>query len=331
MVQRGPSLCPMTESHEHMNGSTTAFVFPGQGSQHVGMAAALAAAFPTARAVLDEADAVLGMRLSALMTDGPEADLNQTANTQPALYVAGVAALRALESALGGTVRPACAAGHSLGEFTALTAAGALPFATGLKLVQLRGRLMGEAGAKNPGAMAALLGASLDDALAICAEANTDSAPVVVANDNCPGQIVISGASEAVDKAIDIAKGRGIKRAMRLAVSVAAHSPLMSGAAGEFAAALAEVTFATPAYPVIGNTTAAPLDTPADIMAELRAQLTGRVRWTESVQAMRGRGVTTFIELGAKDVLTGLLKRIDKEAVGIPAADPAGIQAAITA
>ncbi|PJF31800.1 MAG: [acyl-carrier-protein] S-malonyltransferase [Candidatus Thermofonsia Clade 1 bacterium] len=297
--------------------SRTALLFPGQGSQAAGMALSFRRSYARAAEIFDIADQIYGERFSDLFEDA--AALDQTENTQPALYIAGMAALRALESAMkdGAPITPLAAAGHSLGEFTALTAADALSLEDGLRLVRLRGQLMAQAGAARRGAMAALLGAELPDAQAICEAASTEAEPVVVANDNCPGQIVISGAESAVERALALAKERGIKRAVKLAVSVAAHSPLMESAAEAFRRALESVTFRAPRFPVIGNTTATPLSTPEAIMAELSAQLTGRVRWTETVRALREMGAQTFLELGSKDVLVGLLKRIDREAEGV--------------
>jgi [acyl-carrier-protein] S-malonyltransferase len=296
---------------------TAVFQFPGQGSQHVGMAADLINRFPAAAQVFSEADRILGRPLSQACFDGPAEVLDETSTTQPALYVAGIATLRALESLLG-TIQPLACAGHSLGEFTALTAAGALPFEAGLRLVQERGRLMREAGEHAPGAMAALLGAEIDAARAICEQAAADTGlPVVVGNDNCPGQVVLSGAASAIDRAMDIAHERGVKRVVRLAVSVASHSPLMAEAAERFRAALDATPFQAPHIPVIGNTTAAPLTTVQAIKAELAVQLTRTVRWTESVRLLRTMGGQTFYELGPKDVLTSFLKRIDREGVGV--------------
>ncbi len=298
--------------------STAAWVFPGQGSQQVGMGADLVRQYPAAAQVFEEADRILGFALSELCFIGPAEALDETINTQPALYVTGIATLRALESQ-GGSITPLAVAGHSLGEFTALTAAGALPFEAGLKLVRERGRLMKEAGEKSPGAMAALLGLNVEDARAVCEQATAEvGRPVVVANDNCPGQVVISGDEKALDRALELAKERRVKKAVKLAVSVAAHSPLMAHSAEAFRQALAAVPFEAPRVPIIGNVNAAPLRTRADIQAELAAQLTSSVRWTESVQALRALGVKTFVELGPKDVLVGLLKRIDREAAGIP-------------
>ena len=300
--------------------SVTALVFPGQGSQQVGMGADLAAKYPVASEVFAEADRILGLPFTKLMAEGPAEALDDTINTQPALYIHGVALLRAREAALGEPVHPVAVAGHSLGEFTALTAAGALPFADGVRVVRRRAELMQEAGEKRKGAMAALLGLEIADGRAICQEASDRTGrPVVVANDNCPGQIVISGDDAALDAALGLARERGARRAVKLAVSVAAHSPLMASATDPFREALSAAGFTAPRVPVIANLSAAPLNNREDILAELGAQLTGSVRWTESVQAMRTRGATTFIELGSKDVLTGLLRRIDRSATGIAA------------
>jgi [acyl-carrier-protein] S-malonyltransferase len=297
----------------------TAIVFPGQASQQVGMGADLAAQFPEAAITFAQADLHFGYPFSSLLFNGPADQLDLTANTQPALYLCGVATWSALRSLYDEAAQPVAFAGHSLGEFTALTAAGALSFTDGLRLVRERGRLMALAGEQRPGAMAALLGATVEEARALCADASgAAGGVVVVANDNCPGQVVISGEAAAVEEAIRLAKERGIKRALRLAVSVAAHSPLMAEAAAQFAALLEATPFETPRAPIIGNTTAAPLTTREEILAELRAQLTESVRWTESVQALRGLGAAHFLELGPKDVLSGLIRRIDKEAVTTP-------------
>jgi [acyl-carrier-protein] S-malonyltransferase len=299
--------------------STTALVFPGQNAQQVGMGADLVQQYPSAARIFKQADDILGFPLSKLCFEGPAADLDQTINTQPAVYVSGIATLHALEEAHNGEITPLAAAGHSLGEFTALTAVGALPFEAGLKLVRERGRLMAEAGQKSPGAMAALLGASIEDARAVVEQASAEvGRPVVVANDNCPGQVVISGDEKALDRALELARERGAKKSVKLAVSVAAHSPLMAYSAEAFRTALATAPFDVPRVPIIGNVTATPLRTRDDILSELAAQLTSSVRWTESVQALRALGVKTFLELGPKDALTGMLKRIDREAVGIP-------------
>jgi [acyl-carrier-protein] S-malonyltransferase len=293
--------------------STTALLFPGQGSQEVGMGADLVEAFPTASATFAEADKILGVALGDLCFSGPVDDLNDTYNTQPALYVMGVALLRVLRDIFGDDLRPAYVAGHSLGELTALTAAEALDFPAGLKLVRERGRLMNEASQRSPGAMAAILGLDAGHVGELCAEVSQQTGKtLVLANDNCPGQIVISGDKEAIETALPLASERGAKRAVQLVVSVASHSPLMQSITPGFRGALAETPFSAPAIPVIGNVAAMPLDSVEAIRAELGAQLTSSVRWTESVQYMLEQGITTFIELGPKDVLSGLMKRIDR-------------------
>lgn len=305
-----------------MDWNTTALVFPGQGSQAVGMVQSLAERYPEARAVLDQADQITGSSFSSLMFNGPAAELDDTINTQPALYIAGIAAYRALIARLGGdesSLPFAAGAGHSLGELTALTAFGSLSFEEGLLLVRERARLMKEAGEQSPGAMAALLGIDTNTAREVCLQASTQTGkPLVVANDNCPGQVVISGDEVTLDVALPIAKERGAKRAVKLAVSIAAHSPLMQPAQAQFREALDRMTFNAPRSPVIGNTTARALVTPEQIKAELGDQLTGAVLWTESVQALRALGVTHILELGSKDVLTGLIRRIDKDLTATP-------------
>jgi [acyl-carrier-protein] S-malonyltransferase len=293
----------------------TALVFPGQGSQEVGMGADLVTQYPEAEATFALADELLGFALSDLCFIGPADALNDTYNTQPALYVMGIALLRVLNAAFQDELRPAFVAGHSLGEFTALSAAGALSFTDGLRLVRERGRLMNEASQRAPGAMAAILGLEADVVRELCAEASQQTGKtLVLANDNCPGQLVISGDKEALDAALPLATERGAKRAMPLTVSVASHSPLMEAITPDFRAVLDNTPFNTPAIPVIGNVQAAPLTSASAIRAELGDQLTSTVRWTESVQYMRARGIEQFIELGPKDVLSGLIKRIDRAA-----------------
>ncbi len=292
----------------------TAFLFPGQGSQEVGMGADLAAAYPAAREVFASADALLGIPLSRLCWEGPAEALDDTINTQPALYVAGIATLRALEAEIG-PLTPAYVAGHSLGELTALTAAGALPFEDGLRLVRTRGELMKLAGEQSPGAMAAILGLPAETVHAICQQASQETGgQLVLANNNCPGQIVISGDNQALERGLELATAAGAKRAVRLAVSIAAHSPLMAPVQEKFRQALDSTTFHAPQVPVIGNISAAPLPDVAAIRRELGDQLTSPVRWTESIQALQVLGVTRYIEFGPKDVLCGLVRRIDREA-----------------
>lgn len=304
-----------------LDANTTVFLFPGQGSQKVGMGKELAAAYPEAKQVFEEADATLGLALSALAWDGPEAELNDTVNTQPALFVHSLAALRVLQAQQPGFV-PAYVAGHSLGELSAAVAAGALDYAAGVQLVRRRGELMKEAGRQAPGGMAAILGLDIPALDAICAEASTADETVQVANDNCPGQVVISGHAAAVERAMLAAKAAGAKRALPLPVSIAAHSALMATAQAGFNAAVAAAHITDPTTPLIGNVSAAPLADAAALRADLEAQLTSRVRWTETIQALRAAGVNTFVELGTGNVLTGLLKRIDPDAVGIALGTP---------
>jgi [acyl-carrier-protein] S-malonyltransferase len=300
---------------------TTAFVFPGQGSQKVGMGQALAAAHPEAAAIFAQADDMLGFPLSKLCWEGPDTELNDTINTQPALLVHSVAALRVFQK-LHPEFEPAFVAGHSLGELSAAVAAGALDYAAGLKLVRRRGELMKEAGQRSPGGMAAILGLDIAAVEAACAQASTTGEVAQLANDNCPGQVVISGHSEAVNRAMEAAKAAGAKRALPLAVSIAAHSPLMASAQAAFKEAIAASNAQDPVIPMIGNVDALPLQDAAALRADLEAQLTSRVRWTESIQAMRAAGVKTFIEFGTGNVLTGLLKRIDAEAEGLALGNP---------
>ena len=296
------------------NWATTAWLFPGQGSQGIGMGADVAAAYPAARELFEAADEQLGVRLSELCWQGPEEALNDTFNTQPALFVTSLAILKALEAELG-PLTPGYMAGHSLGELTALCAAGAIPFIEGLQLVRERGRLMKQAGEREPGAMAALLGLSAEAVQAVCTQAAQETGQrLVLANDNCPGQIVISGDVAAVERGIALATEAGARMAVRLAVSIASHSPLMASVSAEFQAALDATPCQAPQTPVIGNVSATPLRSGEAIRAELGAQLTSPVRWTESMQALLQAGVTTFVEIGSKDVLSGLMKRIDRQA-----------------
>ncbi len=307
----------------------TAFLFPGQGSQAVGMGRALAERYRVARQTFEEADDVLGFALSQLCFEGPEETLTETVNAQPALYVAGIAALRTLYEEMAGPFQPAQVAGHSLGELTALTAAGALSFPDGLALVRRRGELMRDAGRYSPGGMAAILGAELEQVEAWCAAAAEETGGVVViANDNCPGQIVIAGDDRTLSAAMArAAETVGARRAVRLPVSMAAHSPLMAPVQTEFRQALDATPFHPPVIPIIGNTQARPLTTVEEVRAELGAQLTSPVRWTESIRAMIAAGMTDFVELGSRDVLVGLLKRIDREARGHVVDAPEGIAA----
>jgi [acyl-carrier-protein] S-malonyltransferase len=301
--------------------SKTAFVFPGQGSQKVGMGKELAAAYPEAKAVFEEADQLLGFPLSKLCWEGPEAELNETINTQPALLVHSVAALRVFKK-LQLTFRPAYVAGHSLGEISAAVAAGALDYDAGVKLVRRRGELMMLAGKQNPGGMAAILGLDIETLDKICFQASSAGEVVQVANDNSPGQVVISGHSGAVQRATEAAKAAGAKRVLPLAVSIAAHSPLMAGAQEQFRMAVDDALIEDPEIPIVGNVGADLLKTADTIRGDLYGQLTSRVHWTGSIRNLRKLGVTTFIELGSSSVLTGLLKRIDAEAEGMALGEP---------
>lgn len=305
-----------------LNPAKTVFVFPGQGSQSVGMGQELALAYPAARQVYEQADALLGFSLSRLAWEGPEEELNDTLNTQPALLVHSVAALKVFLERVPGFC-PAFTAGHSMGEISALVAAGALPFEEALRLARRRGELMKEAGEISPGGMAAILGLDIPTLDEVCARASAPGEPVQVANDNCPGQVVISGAAPALERAVKLAQEAGARRAKPLAVSIAAHSPLMAHAQAGFTEAVASAPFADPQIPLVGNVTASPLTHADDIRADLRAQLTSRVRWTESIQNMAASGVDLFIELGSGSVLTGLLKRIDPQVTGLSLGAPA--------
>ena len=300
---------------------TTAFVFPGQGSQTVGMGKALAGEHSTGRETFEEADFILGFSLSSLMWEGPEADLNDTVNTQPALFLHSIASFRTF-SRLFHNFEPASVAGHSLGELSALTAAGTLSFEDGLRLVRKRGELMKRAGELAPGSMAAILGVEIPTLDKVCAEASTADEIVQVANDNCPGQVVISGAKAAVERAMAGAKAAGAKRALPLAVSIAAHSPLMASIQDEWNQAVDAVAMNAPKIPVIGNVHAAVLQTAEEARADIKAQMQSRVRWTDSIKTMSEMGIKAFAEAGTGSVLGGLVKRIASDAMTYPLGNP---------
>ncbi len=291
--------------------SGLAFIFPGQGSQCVEMGRDLYEAYPSARAVFDEADALLDFPLSALCFAGPEEVLDDTINTQPAIFVTSMALWSVIERQVRQTAL--FCAGHSLGEYSALVAVGALEFAAGLRLVRERGRLMKAAGEDEGGGMAAVLGLDAQTVDRLCEEAREATGGVVqAANYNSPGQIVISGDEETLAEAMDRAKAAGARKVVRLAVSIAAHSPLMSSVVAAFRQAVEAAPLRAPSVPVVGNVTARPLAGVDEIARELVQQLTAPVRWTESVHWMIAQGVDTFVEVGPGKVLTGLVKRIDR-------------------
>ncbi|KQT45527.1 ACP S-malonyltransferase [Methylobacterium sp. Leaf456] len=307
---------------------TRAFIFPGQGSQAVGMGKALAESSPAARAVFAEVNEALGQNLSKLMFEGPADELTLTANAQPALMAASLAVLRTLEAERGLDLSrdAAFVAGHSLGEYSALAAAGTFSIAEAARLLRIRGQAMQKAVAPGVGAMAALLGPDLETARAIAQEA-AEGMICGVANDNGAGQVVLSGHKEAVERAMALAQSRGVRRAVLLNVSAPFHCALMAPAAETMKAALAEVTLNPPVVPVYANVTAGPLTDPAAIREALVAQVTGTVRWSESVAAMAEAGVDRFHELGAGKVLTGLVKRIAPGASASPVGTPDDVAA----
>ena len=309
-----------------------ALVFPGQGSQAVGMGGELAVRYPAARRVFEEVDDALGQGLSRLMAEGPEAELTQTENAQPALMAVSMAVLAVLREEHGiELIRLGhCVAGHSLGEYTALTAAGSFSVGEAARLLRVRGLAMQTAVPFGDGAMAALMGLDLETAREIAAEATRDSydgAVCVAANDNAPGQVVISGSRAAVVRATEIAALRGAKRSVMLPVSGPFHCPLMSPVADVMAEALAKVNIQQPVLPLISNVTAREVIDPAEIRGLLVRQVTGMVRWRESVLYMKLQGVRELVEIGAGKVLSGLAKRIDRELFGTSIGNPAEIQA----
>jgi [acyl-carrier-protein] S-malonyltransferase len=309
---------------------TRSFVFPGQGSQAVGMGRALSEAFGAARETFQEIDDALSQKLTRLMFEGPESDLTLTENTQPALMAVSLAVMRVLEREGGfkAADKLAFVAGHSLGEYSALAAAGALGLAEAARLLKRRGQAMQKAVPVGEGAMAALLGVDLPAAQEIAAAAAKDSGEVcATANDNAPGQVVLSGSKKAIDRAIVIAPEKGAKRAIPLSVSAPFHCPLMQPAADEMAEALAKAKIAAPAVPLIANVTARHVSDPETIRGLLVKQVTGMVRWRESVTYMKEQGVGKITEIGAGKVLAGLVKRIDKEIEASSVGEPGDIEA----
>ncbi|MDB5473013.1 MAG: fabD [Devosia sp.] len=308
--------------------SRRAFTFPGQGSQVVGMGKDLAAAYPEARAVFQEVDEALGQRLSAIMFEGPEDILRLTENAQPALMAVSLAVIRVLETkGIRLADHAAYVAGHSLGEYSALCAAGTFSLSDTARLLKTRGQAMQKAVPVGHGAMAALLGLDLETSREVAAEA-AQGEVCDVANDNAPGQVVVSGATAAIERAVEIAKAKGAKRALLLPVSAPFHCSLMQPAADAMAQALAEVSMQAPVVPLVANVLAQPISDPADIRQRLVEQVTGVVRWTESITWLTGEGgVTHLTELGTGKVLTGLAKRINSQASANAVGTPADIDA----
>ncbi|MEM6617081.1 MAG: ACP S-malonyltransferase [Pseudomonadota bacterium] len=290
-------------------------IFPGQGSQAVGMGRSLSDAFPSAKTVFEEVDEALGENLTRVMWDGPIETLTLTKNAQPALMACSLGAMRVLESEVGFSLEDACrsVAGHSLGEYSALAAAGSLSIADTARLLRIRGEAMQAAVPVGQGAMAAILGLDIEAIESIAAEAAGDEI-CAAANDNAPGQVVVSGNAAAIDRAIALAKEQGAKRALPLPVSAPFHCALMAPAADVMAEALANVSIKPPLVPLFSNVKAGPISDPEEIRTKLVEQVTGAVRWRESIQAMFADGTTTFLEVGTGKVLSGLVKRIDRAA-----------------
>ncbi len=316
-----------------LDGTGIAMVFPGQGSQFVGMGRGLYEVSAAARSIFEQADQILGIPLTRLCFEGPEDELEDTLNAQPAILTVSTASLEAIRERaqiLSRKITPSMVAGHSLGEFTALVAGGSLDFASALRLVRERGRLMKEAGQEQPGGMAAVIG--LDDATlaAVCEEAGREGI-ITVANANCPGQTVISGEVQALLRAMELAKERGAKRVARLGVSIASHSPLMNRASAQLGELVAKAPLKAPQVPLVANITGQVLTTADEVRQELSQQMERPVNWTRSVREMVGGGTRTFVDVGPGQVLSGLIKRISRESetlgvgdldLGLPGAMP---------
>lgn len=299
-----------------------AHVFTGQGAQAVGMGHDLYDSYPAARAIFEQADETLGFPLSSICFDGPEDELRKTINAQPALVTVSFACLKAVQETGKGLPTPAFVAGHSLGEYTALAAADVLDFADTVRLARERGRLMYEAGLKQAGTMAAIIGLDEPVLAEICKQTDT-----CIANYNCPGQLVISGATDKVEQAVELAKEKGASRAVPLEVSGAFHSPLMQSAVDGMAEILPTINFRNPLIPIVANVTAQPLTTGEAVRAELLDQLRNSVQWQRSIEYMLGQGVTGIIEIGPGRVLTGLMRRIDRNIETVNIGDAEAVKA----
>jgi [acyl-carrier-protein] S-malonyltransferase len=308
---------------------TRIFIFPGQGSQKIGMGKELADAFPAAREVFQEVDDALSQKLSKIMWEGPEADLTLTENAQPAIMAASLAVVRILEKDMGLDVakHAKMVAGHSLGEYSALCADGCFTLAETARLLKIRGQAMQSAVPAGEGGMTALIGADIEQAESVAAEAAAAGGVCVVANDNAPGQVVISGTLDALARAGEIAKAKGIKRALPLAVSAPFHCPLMQPAADKMAAALDAITIRPPSVMLLANVIAGPAHKPETIRRLLIEQVTGRVRWRESILALKGLEIDTTVEFGGNKVLSGMVKRIDPSLQMITLDTPADLEA----